>query len=166
MADGDDAEPENSFLGTTIGKLTIVARVKRKTRWSYVCRCECGNVTPALRAAYLRKRSARASCVQCARDLPRSEMPVQPEPPLTERYMPAGHPIWRSRAQRLAGAIQTPMTMASIFALARRRFDWSHDLTREVLASASGRELVKIAGFWQPARSVTSAALSTRSASR
>jgi hypothetical protein len=147
-----------------IGKLTVIARVKRKTRWSYVCRCECGNVTPALRAAYLRKRSARACCVQCARDLPRSEMPVRPEPPMTERYMPAGHPIWRSRAQRLAAAIQTPMTMAAILVLAKARFDWHPDLTREVLASAYGNELARVQGLWQASTALRFAAARTAAA--
>jgi len=147
------AEDDDPFLHSVVGKLTVVQRERRGKRWAYSCRCECGAITLPRRAAYIRRRGPLAACKNCSAGDPRAGAVKRPEPPLPEkeRYLPAGHPIWRSRAQRLAAAIIRPMPLSAVLVLAKGRFWWPYDLTREVLAAASGVELVKNHGLWSRA---------------
>ena len=141
----NEADP---FLDTVIGKLTVIRRERRGRRWAYTCRCSCGAITLPRRREYILRKGPFAACKDCSIGMPRSES-GRPEPPLQRpRYLPSGHAIWRERARMLADAIAEPVPMAQVIVLARR-FGWSGDLTREVLAAADGRELVKLQGLWQ-----------------
>lgn len=65
---------------------------------------------------------------------------------------PASHPHWRTRARKLALAMQgCRMNASEMIRLGRTAFGWQDDETRNVLAAGEGHELYETQGFWQSA---------------
>jgi hypothetical protein len=159
------AEPVDPFVGRVIGKLTVLRRERRGGRWAYVCECQCGQVTPPMRAPYIVRRGAAAGCYNCSNGLPKSGLPVRSGTPQLRGERGGGpseelddgdsscesadDPIWHIRAQLVELLVMMrALPTAAVIALAQHHFGWSPGKTREVLAAAEGHELSKSFGLW------------------
>jgi hypothetical protein len=149
-------EADDPFINTVIGKLRVIFSQKRGGRRAYVCLCKCGNITSPMRAPYIVRRGALAACYDCSHGIRRAGLrslrgerdePTNREPE-DDRCEQAGDPIWRERARALSEVILRPMTSPAVIVIARAHFGWRGEITREVLAAADGRELVKRLGLW------------------